>query len=39
MDYIKNHRNQIYIGITAVALILAIVLCCDYVIRRKAEKA
>lgn len=39
MEYIKNHRNQIYIGITAVALILALVLCCDYVIRRKAEQA
>lgn len=39
MEYIKNHRNQIYIGITAVALILALVLCCDYVVRRKAEQA
>ena len=38
MDYLKNHRNQIYIGITVLALVVAIVLSLDFSARRKAER-
>ena len=38
MDYVKKHRNQIYIAVTVIALVVAVVLCLDYSIRRKAEK-
>lgn len=38
MDYLKNHRNQIYIGITILALVVAIVLSLDFSARRKAER-
>ena len=36
MDYLKNHRNQIYIGITVLALVVAIVLSLDFSARIKA---
>lgn len=39
MDHLKLHRNHIYIGITVVAIVLAAVLCLDFGIRRKAERA
>lgn len=38
MDYIKQHRNQIYLGVTIIAVLLAIVLSLDYKIRRDAEQ-
>ena len=38
MDFIKQHRNQIYIGVTIAAVILALVLCLDFKIRRDAER-
>ena len=38
MDFIKQHRNQIYIGVTIIATILALVLCLDFKIRRDAER-
>ena len=37
MDFIKQHRNQIYIGVTIIASILVLVLCLDFKIRRDAE--
>ena len=33
MDFIKQHRNQIYIGVTIIASILVLVLCLDFKIR------
>lgn len=38
MDFIKQHRNQIYIGVTIIASILVLVLCLDFKIRRDAER-
>lgn len=38
MDFIKQHRNQIYIGVTIIAAILVLVLCLDFKIRRDAER-
>ena len=38
MDFIKQHRNQIYIGVTIMAAILVLVLCLDFKIRRDAER-
>ena len=38
MDFIKQHRNQIYLGVTIIAVILALVLCLDFKIRRDAEQ-
>ena len=38
MDFIKQHRNQNYIGVTIAAVILALVLCLDFKIRRDAER-
>ena len=38
MDCIKQHRNQIYIGVTIIASILVLVLCLDFKIRRDAER-
>ena len=38
MDFIKQHRTQIYIGVTIAAVILALVLCLDFKIRRDAER-
>ena len=39
MDFIKQNRNRIYLGITIAALILAAILAVDYCIRREAEKS
>ena len=39
MDFIKQNRNRIYLGITIAALVLAVILCIDYSARRKAEKS
>lgn len=38
MDFIKQHRNQIYIGVTIIASILVLVLCLDFKIRRDTER-
>lgn len=38
MDYIKQHRNQIYLGVTIIAVLLTLVLSLDYKIRRDAER-
>ena len=38
MNYLKEHRNQIYICVTVIALILALILGVDYSMRRRAEK-
>ena len=38
MDFIKQHRNQIYIGVTIIASILVLVVCLDFKIRRDAER-
>ena len=38
MDFIKQHRNQIYIGVTIIASILVLVPCLDFKIRRDAER-
>lgn len=38
MNYLKEHRNQIYICVTVIALIAALILGVDYSIRRQAEK-
>ena len=38
MDYIKQHRNQIYLGVTIIAVLLAIALSLDFKIRRDAER-
>ena len=38
MNYLKEHRNQIYIWVTVIALILALILGVDYSMRRRAEK-
>ena len=38
MDFIKQHLNQNYIGVTIAAVILALVLCLDFKIRRDAER-
>ena len=38
MDFIKQHRNQIYIGVTIIASILVLVLCLDFKILRDAER-
>ena len=38
MDFIKQHRNQIYIGVTIIASILVLVLCLDFKIRRDPER-
>ncbi|MCR5812179.1 MAG: DUF4230 domain-containing protein [Lachnospiraceae bacterium] len=38
MDYIKQHRNQIYLGVTIIAVLLTLVLSLDYTIRRDAER-
>ena len=39
MKYIKQHRNQIYLGITILALSIAAILCADYGINKRAEKS
>lgn len=38
MDYIKQHRNQIYLGVTIISVLLTLVLSLDYKIRRDAER-
>ena len=38
MNYLKEHRNQIYICVTVIAIILALILGVDYSMRRRAEK-
>ena len=38
MDFIKQHRNQIYIGVTIIASILVLVLCLDFKIRRDTDR-
>ena len=38
MNYLKEHRNQIYICVTVIALILALIIGVDYSMRRRAEK-
>ena len=38
MNYLKEHRNQIYSCVTVIALILALILGVDYSMRRRAEK-
>ena len=38
MDFIKQHRNQIYIGVTIIASILVLFLCLDFKIRRDTER-
>lgn len=38
MNYLKEHRNQIYICVTVISLILALILGTDYSMRRRAEK-
>ena len=37
MDSIKKNLNKIYIGVTAAAIAIALILCIDYAISRKAE--
>ena len=39
MDSIKQNLNKIYIGVTAAAIVIALVLCVDYGIRRNTEKS
>ena len=39
MDSIKQNLNKIYIGVTAAAIVIALVLCADYGIRRNTEKS
>ena len=39
MDSIKKNLNKIYIGVTAAAIAIALILCIDYAISRKAEKS
>ena len=39
MDYIKQHRNQIYLGVTIIAVLLAVALSLDFKIRRDAEQS
>jgi len=39
MEFFKKNSNRIYIGITVVAIIAAIILCVDYAKRRDAEKS
>ncbi|MBQ8054255.1 MAG: DUF4230 domain-containing protein [Lachnospiraceae bacterium] len=39
MESIRKNLNKIYIGVAAAAILIAIVLCVDYGISRKAEKS
>ena len=39
MNSIKHNLNKIYIGITAAAIVIALILCIDYGIGRNAEKS
>ena len=39
MNQSKKRSNRIYFAITAIALVLALILCIDYGIRRSAEKS
>ena len=39
MESIRKNLNNIYIGVAAAAILIAIVLCVDYGISRKAEKS
>ena len=39
MNFLRQHSKRIYIGTTAVALILAAALCFDYGVSRQAEES
>ena len=39
MESIKNNLNKIYLGVAAAAVLIAVVLCVDYGVSRKAEKS
>ena len=39
MEYIKQHRDQIYLGVTIIAVLLAFVLSLDFKIRKDAEQS
>lgn len=39
MDFWKKYNNRIYIGITVIAIIVAVILCVDYAANKAAEKS